>query len=215
VKYTLIPGLRAATENRIVPPMQYESSFRELFDWMLDHVEYVERKEEGSFIIPSTFIFEDYIPARIIQTDGHERILYDDDGHTYVGRYAANVNCMTLLPVDIDGGMRIEEARERWKDYQYIIYSSFNHLADGKTHKFRMLFEYRQPIKNPAYFSRRKHILSWLGGEALVDQTCLSRARGFYLPTFGKHNSKHIVLEINHGVTSRANSGRQSRPMLG
>lgn len=199
VKYTLIPGPRAATENRIVPPMQYESSFRELFDWMLDHLKVLKAKEDGDLIIPATFVTEDYIPARIQLKDGRTRLHKDKDGNTYVGRYAENIDTLYLLPVDIDGGLRIEEAQARWSDYRYIIYSSFNHLRDGQTHKFRMLFEYDTPIKNLDYEARRTALLEWLGGKEVVDPTGLYRARGFYLPCVSKSNPRHCVLDFHEG----------------
>lgn len=67
----------------------------------------------------------------------------------YVRRTKANALQVEMLIIDYDGGLTLEEARERFKSYEYVGYTSFSHLADGKSHKFRLIFPFTKPI--PAY----------------------------------------------------------------
>jgi len=191
--------VNVSNDSRILPHERVESTFAELFDFMVDTLCFVEDKKQGSFIIPYNFVedTDDFVPA-MIKVNGVKQIWRDAKGNAYVGKNYHNVIDIQMLPLDIDDGMTIQEARERFSDYSYILYSSFNHLQDGKTHKFRMLFELECPLENEEYIKRTKNILAWAGGKK-IDPTCLSRSRGFYLPTFGKHNYQNIVLESNAG----------------
>lgn len=187
-------------DSRILPHDRVESTFEELFDFMNDTLCFVENKKQGSFIIPYNFVDEtqDFVPA-MIKVNGVKQIWRDSKGNPYVGKNYHNVIDIQMLPLDIDDGMTIDEARIVFKKYKYIMYSSFNHLQDGKTHKFRILFDLKQPVANDEYVKRTKSILNWAGGAETIDPTCLYRSRGFYLPTFGLHNAENIVLEMNDG----------------
>ena len=117
MEYTILPPPNAARENRIIPECRFDTSFEELYEWMVDERCYVDKKEDGGFIIAGSFVTEDYIPVK-------------RGGQTFVGRYAENIKEMTMLPIDVDGGMTLDEARERWNEYQYILYSSLEVLRN-------------------------------------------------------------------------------------
>ena len=198
------PEYDISMENRILPEYRCEFSFIELFNFMCDSVDFIESKIMGDFIIPANFLEDDYLPAvkHIRDEDGNiidTKVRRDDTGKPYVGRLADNVVELCMLPLDYDGGITIEEAKEKFKDYEYILYSSYRHLLDGVTHKFRMLIPYEVPLTNEQYTTRKKAILEWLGGKDEIDTSCLSRSRGFYMPSFGKHNAANVVLEHHDG----------------
>ncbi len=48
--------------------------------------------------------------------------------------------------IDYDDTISIKEARERFKDYEYVLYTSHRHLHDGKTEKFRVIIPFTTPI---------------------------------------------------------------------
>lgn len=63
-----------------------------------------------------------------------------------VRRTKENVIEIELLILDYDGGMSLDEAKEWFKAYEYVGYTSYNHLADNTTHKFRLIFPLCSPI---------------------------------------------------------------------
>lgn len=66
-------------------------------------------------------------------------------GEIVVRRKKINATQVDMLVVDYDNGMTIDEAMERFADYEYVGYTSYRHLYDGETHKFRLIF----PLSNP------------------------------------------------------------------
>lgn len=61
-------------------------------------------------------------------------------------RRKINLIQVDALVLDYDGGVSIDEAKERFADYEYLGYTSYNHLKDGETHKFRLIFPIAVPI---------------------------------------------------------------------
>lgn len=161
----------SVNENRILPAYRHEATFTELYNFMQDTRMICHRKEDGKFIIPSSFVAGDC-----------------------VARLAENVLDWYMLPIDIDGGMTIDAAKQKWKDYNYILYTSFNH--SDSLHKFRLLIELEHPMPDKTFERKRKAIYEWLGDG--IDRTCLYRSRGFYLPTSNINNPTPPILEINY-----------------
>lgn len=169
---------KSAVENRVLDEYQHKGTFVGLFNRMVEEQTISKSKEDGKFIIPTSF------------TD--KKLTEDGSIH----RTADNVDLWFMLPVDVDGGMTIEQAKKKWADYTYILYTSFNHRKDGLD-KFRMLFLLSTPIPDAEFTKRKKAIYEWLGDG--VDRTCLYRSRGFYMPTFNTDNKNERVLELNQG----------------
>jgi len=192
---TIIPhnGTPTAYENRISEDCMLDCSFDGLYDFLLDNIVTTNEKTEGHFIIASEFIADDYIFARDKTTN---EIHYQSDGKPYIRRSAENVKTVTMIPVDVDDGMTIEEAVERFDGYSYIIYTSFNHLADGVTHKFRMLFPIVRELTGEEFSNRRDAIIDFLGP---VDRTATYLSHGFYTPTLSQDNQDNFLLEIVYG----------------
>ncbi len=83
----------------------------------------------------------------------HQVIKEDANGYFYnksdelvVRRTKENVIDIELLILDYDGGMSLDDAKEQFKRYEYVGYTSYNHLADNETHKFRLVFPLSCPI---------------------------------------------------------------------
>ena len=67
-------------------------------------------------------------------------------GTTYVKRRQANIIEVDCLVLDYDGDTTTDEIKNRFNDYEYVCYSSFRHLHDDKTHKFRVIIPFIKPI---------------------------------------------------------------------
>jgi hypothetical protein len=63
-----------------------------------------------------------------------------------VRRTQSNALEIQLLILDYDDSMSLSDAKERFKQYEYIGYTSFNHLTNPDIHKFRLIFPLITPI---------------------------------------------------------------------
>lgn len=79
----------------------------------------------------------------------------DDEGGQYPRRKQANILFMDALVFDFDGAMSIDEAKERFKDYSYVGYTSHSHLEKEGIEKFRIIIQLCLPI--PANVSVDDH----------------------------------------------------------
>ena len=64
----------------------------------------------------------------------------------YVKRRQINIIENDLLILDYDGGVTLDEIIQRFKDYEFVYYTSFSHLYDGVTEKFRIILPFHKPI---------------------------------------------------------------------
>jgi hypothetical protein len=76
----------------------------------------------------------------------------DDETLDFVPlRRLPNVMQVDALVLDYDGELPIAAAKERFKDYEYLGYTSYNHLKQKTVEKFRLIFPLAAPI--PTRFS--------------------------------------------------------------
>lgn len=119
-----------------------------------------------------------------------EEVLTEDQS---VRRKQRNAVQVDMFIADYDGTMTLDEAKDRFKDYEYIGYTSYGHLKDGKTHKFRLIFPLIKPI--PAfrrvdqqgrdvdrgiYYDLSEAILAFAPG---VDPACKNGVQLFFPPS--------------------------------
>ncbi len=70
-------------------------------------------------------------------------------GRSYVRRKQVNLIENHCFVIDYDDTTSIDEVRDLLKEYEYILYTSYRHLYDGKTEKFRVIIPFTAPI--PSY----------------------------------------------------------------
>jgi hypothetical protein len=148
----------------------------------------VKRKNDPKLISPVKFFHRDdprcthamYTPKEVKQRLGKEGAKkLDKEGRPYTWRGAANVDQWSMLPLDIDGQQRIAQAKEYFREYTYVAYTSFRHLLDGKTEKFRLFFPLEVAVDHGTFTERRQAIKTWAGD---IDLSSLAASRGFYVP---------------------------------
>jgi len=123
----------------------------------------------------NTWMFKDtdYRPAT--KKDGNERIVKYKNGETIRGRYADNcVECYAIL-LDFDSGFSIADAKKRFKNYEYLGYTSFNHRTQKYNYidRFRMVFPLAKPIPLEDYKKIKKSLVNWVDG---TDRTAFDLA---------------------------------------
>ncbi len=100
----------------------------------------------------------------------------DDEGRQYPRRKQANILFMDALVFDFDGAMPIELAKERFKDYSYVGYTSHSHLEKEGIEKFRIIIQLTSPI--PANVSVDDHrIITERGTWHHINQASVDRRR--------------------------------------
>ena len=65
---------------------------------------------------------------------------------SYVRRKQVNILENDCFVIDYDDTSTIKEVKERFKDYEYVLYTSHRHLYDGVTEKFRVIIPFTKPI---------------------------------------------------------------------
>lgn len=179
VNFTLFKstGTPVLDENR------FECEWDDLATALTEH-QILDNKEDAKLISPVSFLkFKDGIRFN------------DYDGVKYLKRCRDNIDKWWLLPVDIDGEMTIREAKEKFKEFEYVLYTSYRHGTDG-VEKFRLFLPLLEPVTQDILLDRIDDIHKWLTG---ADGTTLSRTRQFYLPSTSNELWKKRYTYTNKG----------------
>lgn len=177
-------------DNRVLDSNRFDDvEWGDLVELILTERQLVAAKEDSKLIAPVRFLRRDDPGCRHAVYTEHEakrglgkagELKLAKDGEPYVWRGAVNVAEWSMLPVDIDGEQTIGQAREFFKTYTYVAYTSFSHRKDGHTEKFRLLLPLQHPAPHREVQARLPALKTWLGD---VDLSALAGARGFYLPS--------------------------------
>jgi hypothetical protein len=100
-----------------------------------------------------------------------------------------------LLPIDIDEQLTIEAAKERFKEYEYVAYTTFNHSPT--THKFRLFILLKDPVTAQEFTARKDALREFIG---VADIASISQAQGFYLPSCHEGNRDIAKVWSNEGA---------------
>lgn len=117
-----------------------------------------------------------------------------ETGKPFIKRCGANVLAYTALLLDYDGGQTIEWARERFRRHAVAGYTSYSHLKDGKTHKFRVCIPFHEPIPTAEFEARKDAFLDFAGS---ADPSTVAVSRGFYLPQVHPARA-HLAVTWSH-----------------
>mgnify|MGYP003385121468 CR=1 FL=1 len=135
------------------------------------------------------------------------------DQELYVRRTANNTKNYYAIVIDVDGGMTINEAKERFKDKEYLGYTSFNHCTktiknkdnevtfiefDDNNHKFRLVFLLSNPVSKEEISKRKVELLKYFDG---ADKSTLTISRLFYTPSCSAYLKPKALVWHNEGET--------------
>lgn len=139
-------------------------------------------KEQTMMVIPAGFknINDDYEFA----TTKDGLIKYRSDGKPHIRRSKKNIKNVYMLPLDFDGGVTLEEAEEKFSEYEYFAYTSSGHKSKRKEYQeaFRMFIPFKEPLTAEEYEKRGRAFRDWIGQE--LDQSSVDVARGFFIPSY-------------------------------
>lgn len=180
MKFTVIKSI---FDNEILPANRFEMSW-ERFCKILSKPAIVPKKDSVHLISPVEYLSDE------------EALDFTDSGK--VRRCSDNVKTWYSIPCDIDGQMTLETAQERFKDYEYVLYSTFSHKSEKKNFKdcFRIFFKIKEPISNEDFLCRRNALQDFIGEH---DRSTLATSRGFYIFSCPE-NDAHPVFLHNQGI---------------
>jgi len=154
VKDLHINVFNSRKDNRVRP---LPTSWDNIVGFFMSGHEVVENKEDVKLFNAIHYKSVDQIP------DNSEDWYMDSRGYSYAKRRQVNIIEVDLLVLDYDGGTTIDEIKKRFQEYEYVCYSSFRHLYDGETHKFRVIIPFSKPI--PAWKKYNEYGVAIDGGE--------------------------------------------------
>lgn len=172
-------------DNKVKPKYTYELDWIDFVEWCSEPT-IVNCKEDAKLISPVEFYPID------------DAELTDDGKH--VRRCGDNVKQWTMLPIDVDKDMTIKQALTEFKDYEFVMYTSFNHQKpkgdEPPCDRFRLFFLLEHPVNNEDFKCRRNSLKQFV---EFLDPTSLSVSRSFYVPSCSKEMYPESLFFHNKG----------------
>jgi len=125
-------------------------------------------------------------------------------------RGKANVEALSCLVLDYDGGTTIEEALAAWSWRRGILHTSWSHTED--LHKFRVILPLERPVDaadwegvyhwadrytrrllNPEDVERLEDYPGKAKWESVIDTQCKDAGRIYYLPALREEGAPHYA----------------------
>jgi hypothetical protein len=135
-----INSIESQWDNRVVP---LETTWEVFRDFILQGHEQVTSEDRSAVKL---FNAAEYKSVDSLQGAPGVLVYDDDPARVYTRRLKENILTVTMLILDYDAGMSLQEARERFKPYEYVGYTSFRHLKEKSVEKFRLVFPLASPI---------------------------------------------------------------------
>jgi hypothetical protein len=108
----------------------------------------------------------------------------DRDG----SRCTDNVDSYYGLILDYDGnGATLEQYIAKFAEFTHLGYTSFNHKVKG-VDKFRIVFPFATPCPRAEWELRKECFLDF-ADKLVVDRSCVSHSRSFYVPACSAENA--------------------------
>jgi uncharacterized protein DUF5906 len=181
------------TDNQVLTEKQTVTTWTDFKTDYLSKHEISEEKDDWCFIAAS---FKGNTDEGVeLVTDNEGKNKTDKNGNTIIKRVGKNIEQYFLLTLDYDDGMSVEEAKDKFKSYDFVIYTSYNHLVDG-VEKFRVVILLKSPVTPDDIRTRKNTLLKWAES---VDKSTFSIGRAFYLPSCSQDREEHAQIWDNEG----------------
>lgn len=117
----------------------------------------------------------------------------------FVRRCGSNCKMIYAICLDYDGGATIDEVCASLSTYEYYMYTSFRHLFDAKTHKFRIILPLDKPYDCNLLRSKavKDYMVSLFPG---CDESTFAMSRTFYMPAKDINAPERYRYHINTGI---------------
>lgn len=109
-----------------------------------------------------------------------ETPITDEVGNPQTGRFSDNVEGVFAIVLDYDGGARMEDVIASIDGITHLGYTSYSHLKDGVTEKFRVIIPFSSVCPKAEWDLRKEDVLTLFPG---TDISTVNIARAFYIPS--------------------------------
>jgi len=109
-----------------------------------------------------------------------ETIKLGIDGTPASGRYSDNVLAVNAIVLDYDGGATMEDVIAHLDGITHLGYTSYSHLKDGTTEKFRVIIPLQSQCPKQEWDLRKDDVLNLFPG---TDASTINISRAFYIPS--------------------------------
>lgn len=144
----------------------------------------VRKKKVGRFFIPASFKPKKEWVYTSHALDESKATLRNED----------NIESITMAVLDLDEKGAIDQAKEIFKDFSYIVYSTHSYTSETP-YKFRMILQLSEPIpkkKWPACFAS---LMAGVNG----DNSCGNLSRLYFTPSHAENSDIPPVFYENKG----------------
>lgn len=101
-----------------------------------------------------------------------------------IRRCKRNVELIYCLLLDVDGTQTLEQAVERWVNWEFFAYSTFGNSRSKE--KFRMVVPLARPMTLAEFDSRHASMIEEFG----VDAASFTISQAFYFPSYSRENAE-------------------------
>lgn len=112
----------------------------------------------------------------------------------YCKRAKENVEEIQLLVLDIDESMSIDEAKQAFAPYSFILFTTFRHTTEKN--KFRMILKISTPIPTLEFDKRKRNFANYF----VCDAASFSVSQCFYYPSHSDNNKDIVEFYVNEGI---------------
>jgi len=180
-------------DNQVLPNKQTNTTWYDFKNDYFTAHEILGKKDGWCFIAASFKGNADDDVELVTDNKGVNKT--DTDGNTIVKRVGSNIDQYFLLTLDYDDGMSVVEAKEKFKNYDCVIYTTYNHLVND-VEKFRVVILLKSPVTSDDIKTRKTTLLKWAES---ADNSTFSIGRAFYLPSCSKSRKEHAEIWVNEG----------------
>ncbi|MEI6297764.1 MAG: PriCT-2 domain-containing protein [bacterium] len=179
IKFTII---KSVYDNEISSKNRCEETWKK-FVKIISKPMITDTKESAPLVSPVEYMLD------------ADALDFTDTGK--VRRCSDNIKLWHMLGIDVDGQMTIEDAKERFKDYEYCLYTTHSHKTPKKQFDcFRVFILLKTPITNEDFSIRKNAIQEFIGS---TDLSTLACSRGFYIYSHSQENAHNAVFIYNEG----------------
>lgn len=117
---------------------------------------------------------------------------------THVRRLKSNLVEMSMLVIDFDGGLPLDEVQQRFAKYEYVFYTSVRHRRENKD-KGRAVIPFTEPMPKAEFLKRKSAIETWIG-RGVADDVTYDEGQIFLLPAVYEEYAAHARAWRNEGA---------------
>ncbi|WP_423379867.1 hypothetical protein [Burkholderia sp. LMG 32019] len=117
---------------------------------------------------------------------------------THVRRLKSNLVEMSMLVIDFDGGLPLDEVQKRFGEYEYACCTSARHRHEDND-KERVVLPFAEPMPKAEFMQRKSAIETWIG-HGVADDATYEEGQVFLLPAVYEEYAAHASAWRNEGA---------------